>query len=250
MIPSHDASTRPPTKLAFHASRIVIDVGVLMVLGAMSLPFVTAGGFQQRAMAADALPALLLLLPIFAITLLPDQTGPIPAPLGWLSLLLAVPALPYAVVKYLDAATLAGTLRGSVGMGARILVFGAFVTVAGIAMGLARNPLHLPVATASPARAVRAPAGAPPTGGRSPAPGEFPRPHPARVSRRDDPPQLRATPPPDRHAGDPVLAPAPGRPQARPPLPPGQADPSTDPTNPPQKAVRPWWPDDLDDLFS
>ena len=141
---SSSRSSYPPTRLAFHASRIVIDAGVLLVLGAMSLPFVTAEDFGQRAVAADALPALLLILPIFVITLLPDQTRPIPTALGWLSLLLAATALPYAVVKYFDASTLAGTLRGSVGMGPRILVLGTFVTLGGIVLGLVRNFLGLP----------------------------------------------------------------------------------------------------------
>jgi hypothetical protein len=141
-----------PTRLAFHASRIVIDVGVLLVLGAMSLPFVSAGDSGQRAVAADALPALLLVLPIFVITLLPDHARPIPTVLGWLSLLLAATALPYAVVKYLDASALAGTLGGSVGMGARILVFGTFATLAGLVLGLIRNFLGLPVAGTYPAR--------------------------------------------------------------------------------------------------
>ena len=149
---SSSRSSYPPTRLAFHASRIVIDAGVLLVLGAMSLPFVTAEDFGQRAVAADALPALLLILPIFVITLLPDQTRPIPTALGWLSLLLAATALPYAVVKYFDASTLAGTLRGSVGMGARILVLGAFVTLGGIVLGLVRNFLGLPAGGTYPAR--------------------------------------------------------------------------------------------------
>lgn len=261
----------PPTRLAFHASRIVIDVGVLLVLGSMSLPFVSAEGFAQRAVAADALPALLLFLPIFVITLLPDQTRPVPAALGWPSLLLAATALPYAVVKYLDASTLAGTLDGSVGMGARILVLGAFVTLAGIVLGLIRGLLHLPAAGTYPAhpepppieaagppgrRVAPTPAPARPTARASPpAPrpasprrgtaviprqgADSPRPRPASAAATADPPP-RAVP--RRPAGPPHPAGPP--PQPRP------SDPDTEPTLPGVKRVRNWWPDDLEDLFS
>ena len=95
-------------------------------------------------MAADALPVILLLMPIFLVTLLPDHTKPIPRPLGWVSLLLGVVAFPYAVVKYLDAANLAETLGGSVGFGPRLLIFGTFVTVSGISIGLSRVMLRSP----------------------------------------------------------------------------------------------------------
>ena len=145
-------SARQPTRLAFHASRIVIDIGVLLVLGAMSLPFVTSGQDDLSAMTADAFPALLLVIPIFVITLLPDHTRPLPTPLGWPAMVLALAAFPYAIVKFLDAATIADTMGGEVATGARILVFGTFVTVAGLAIGLARTLLRLPSGGTYPAR--------------------------------------------------------------------------------------------------
>jgi hypothetical protein len=135
---------RANTTLAFHASRIVIDVGVILVMAAMSLPFVQADTGNRSSVAADALPALILVLPIFAITLIPDHTRPIPRPLGWASLVLGLAAFPYAVVKFFDAGVLADTLGGTVGMGARLLVFGTFVVVAGIAVGLTRLAMNLP----------------------------------------------------------------------------------------------------------
>jgi len=270
--------TRPPylpTRLAFHASRIVIDVGVLLVLGAMSLPFVSAEDFGQRAVAADALPALLLVLPIFVITLLPDQTRPVPTAFGWLSLLLALTALPYAVVKYLDASTLAGTLGGSVGMGARILVFGAFVTLAGIVLGLIRNLLGLPVAGTYPARPEPTAAEAA-SRGRHPTTATTATRPPAHASGQASgvPPPRRAQAAVRRRAADPTRTrpaatstpaiadlppPAPRRPPAgspppdkrsAPPLPPPAAsDPDTEPTLPGVTRAD-WWPDDLEDLFS
>jgi hypothetical protein len=144
--------TRQPTRLAFHASRIVIDIGVLMVLGSMSLAFVTTDMGNKTALDADALPTLLLLLPIFIITLLPDHSAPIPDLLGWSALILGFGAFPYALIKYLDASTLASSLGGAVGWGARLHVFGTFVVIAGIGIGLARNFLRLPVAGTYPSR--------------------------------------------------------------------------------------------------
>jgi len=140
-----NAPTRTgPSKLAFHASRVIIDAGVLIAMAAMSMPFVTTDGADRSSVAADALPVVILLAPIFLITMIPDHSRPIPTPLGWLSLILGVAAFPYAIVKYLDAGALAETLGGDIGFGARLLIFGTFVTIVGIGVGLARNVLRLP----------------------------------------------------------------------------------------------------------
>jgi hypothetical protein len=251
---------RPLSRLAFHASRIVIDVGVLMVLGSMSLPFVAAEGFRQRAVAADALPVLILMLPIFLITLLPDHTAPVPAPLGWASLALAAAALPYAVLKYLDASTLAATLHGSVGTGARILVFGVCVGLVGIGIGLARSLLHLPAAGTYPAarqappevRPASAQTAPPATATAAQAASPAPTASAAAVSRRPGfsrRPGLarRRQPTPGQPTPEPSAARSPRRVPAAVPQP---IDPDTEPTLPAQRPVQPWWPDDLDDLFS
>ncbi|MFH1329992.1 MAG: hypothetical protein ABIJ48_04980 [Actinomycetota bacterium] len=243
---------RPPTRLAFHASRIVIDAGVLLVLGAMSLPFVTAEGFQQRALAGDGLPALLLLLPVFVITLLPDHSTPLPNPLGWASLLLGATALPYSVVKYLDASTLAGTLQGSVGMGPRVLVMGAFAVLGGVVIGLIRTMLRLPTADSTPAEA------AAPAGAIALAEGRAVKPPPSTPPRTS--PRWRRFGAPREAAQSSRRSPAPGPEPS--PLPvtdrlparvaprPQPADPDTEPTVPAQRPVQPWWPEDLDDLFT
>ena len=276
---SHDP--RQPSRLAFHVSRIVIDAGVLLVLGAMSLPFVTAEGFRQRAMGGDGLPALLLLLPVFIMTLLPDQSTPLPSPLAWGSLALAAAALPYTVVKYFDASTLAGTLQGGVGMGARVLVMGAFIVLAGLVLGLIRTLLRTPEPGTPDAReAAFAPSGAAarPTGpagaGRSrlPAPPAV-APAPSRVAASPADAATRSAAPgaapasrpfprwrrltPGRAANPAESAtpsPAPQRLPTRVPPRPRPADPDTEPTLPAQqpasRPVQPWWPDDLDDLFS
>jgi hypothetical protein len=249
-----DTDSYPPTRLAFHASRITIDIGVLLVLAAMSLPFVTAEPFGQKAVAADALPALLLVLPIFVITLLPDQTRPVPSLLGGASLLLAATAAPYSVVKALDASTLAHSLGGRVGAGAWLLVVGTFVILAGIVYGLIRNLLHLPVAGTYPARPRPAePASAhltPDTGRTSSDAGAAPssgarrhppaRPEPTAGAPPDQPPRpARGRPP----------APSPNPAEPPSPTPPAGADPDTEPTLPAVKPVPHWWPDDLDNLF-
>lgn len=138
-----------PTTLAFHASRIVIDIGVLLAMASLSLDFVSAPETSRSALEGDALPAVLLLLPIFLTTLVPDHTRPLPRPVAWGSLVLGLAAFPYAILKHLDAAVLADTLGGSVGIGARVLVFGTFVTLVGIAIGLTRSFLGLPTGGAS-----------------------------------------------------------------------------------------------------
>jgi hypothetical protein len=156
-----------PTTLAFHASRIVIDIGVLLAMASLSLDFVSAPETSRSALEGDALPAVLLLLPIFLITLVPDHTRPLPRPVAWGSLVLGLAAFPYAILKHLDAAVLADTLGGSVGIGARVLVFGTFVTLVGIAIGLTRSFLGLPTG------------GAPSRG--SVVEGREPQPHPEPV---------------------------------------------------------------------
>lgn len=189
---------RANTTLAFHASRIVIDVGVLLVMGSMSLPFVSTAAGDRSAIAADALPALLLVLPIFAITLVPDHSRPIPRPMAWASLVLGLAAFPYSVVKFFDAGVLADTLGGSVGIGARLLVFGTFVVLAGIAIGLTRLAMNLPSGGTPGARTTGR--GSTPGGGRSPdaparraaaasmgrgSPPSQPRPEPGRSATAD-----------------------------------------------------------------
>lgn len=248
MTDTFDYDSYAPTRLALHASRIVIDVGVLLVLAAMSLPFVSPGAFGQKAVAADALPALLLVLPIFVITLLPDQSRPVPSSLGWASLLLAATAAPYAIVKALEASTLAHTVGGRVGAGAWVLVVGTFVTLAGIVYGLVRNLLHLPVAGTYPARPE-------PARERAPAAAATPRPAappPRRLLRTDQAPPVPAPATPLARP-ERLAAPAPGpAPTAASPLArprPEPADPDTEPTLPAVKPVSRWWPDELEDLF-
>jgi len=246
---ARDTRSYQPTRLAFHASRIVIDVGVLLVLAAMSLPFVSAEGFGQRAVAADALPALLLVLPVFVITLLPDQTRPLPSWLGWAALLLAATAAPYAVVKALDASSLAHTLGGRVGAGAWVLVVGAFVTLSGIVYGLVRNLLHLPVGGTYPARpqpAAPDPLRRPAAAARvpSPAPGR-----PLSVPASTRPTAAVTRQPSPAAAPRPTTVPPAGTPVPRPTPAPRPTDPDTEPTLPAVKPVRHWWPDDLEDLL-
>ena len=132
-----------PTTLAFHSSRIVVDVGMLIVMAGMSLPFVTTPGGNRSSVFLDALPTLFLLTPIFVITLIPDHTRPIPRILGWVSLVLGLAAFPYSIVKYLDASVLADTLGGSVGTGAGLLVIGTLGSLVGIVIGLTRSFLGL-----------------------------------------------------------------------------------------------------------
>ena len=213
--PTSPSPARPPTRLAFHATRIVVDLGVLVALGSMSLPFVTSEVSERSAVTADALPALLLLVPIFLITLLPDHTRPLPLPLGWLAMVLGATAFPYAIVKFLDASNVAETIGGTVGLGARLLVLGTFITLIGIGLGLLRGLLKLPTGGAVPGprpvpsypepsaaarRLAREGDPAAARRGTGPAPRPAPRPGPA-AGRAPSPsphPPLaaKATPPP------------------------------------------------------
>ena len=183
----------PTTTLAFHASRIVTDVGVLLVLASMSLTFVSAPTGDRSAMDLDALPALLLVAPIFIVTLIPDHTRPLPRLASWGALVLGLAAFPYSVVKYLDSMVLADTLGGSLSLGTRLLVFGTFVTVVGVAIGLARSWMGL-ASGGSPTRNVAmTPRRAGPTRPGAPAPArsrpaaEPDRPRPARAAAEQSP---------------------------------------------------------------
>jgi len=212
------------TTLAFHASRIVTDVGVLLVLASMSLTFVSAPTGNRSGMALDALPALVLVAPVFIVTLIPDHTRPLPRPLAWGALVLGMTALPYTLVKYLDAAVLADTLGGSLGLGVRLLVFGAFVTVVGVVIGLARSWMGLPsggsptrTAATAPARPASRPGSAGASRAQATPPGrpaapEPARPRPARAATEQSPfadplfdsleiPATRAEPGPLRQPG-------------------------------------------------
>jgi hypothetical protein len=185
---------------------------VLLAMASLSFAFVTSPSGNRTALQADALPAVALLLPIFLITLLPDHTRPLPRPLSWASLVLGLAAFPYAIVKHLDASVLADTLGGSVGIGARLLVFGTFVTLLGIGIGLTRTFLGLPTG-AHPSR---------------PRPAQAARPRPAPVENtaaaRNVPTET------ERRPDTPQPAPADPRPAAPSPSPtPRRREPETSP---------------------
>jgi hypothetical protein len=146
-----------------------------------------------------------MVVPIFAITLIPDHSRPLPTLLGWLAMVLALAAFPYSLVKYMDTSTLAGTLGGEVATGTRILVFGTFVVIAGLAIGLARSLFRLPAGGTYPARSdggTRRPGRSQRMAARSARPR---RPAVPRV-----PPKSAAAPDPARAAARPAAGPAGG----------------------------------------
>ncbi len=110
----------------------------------MSMTFVISSTGDRSALDADAFPVVILLLPIFAVTLIPDHTRPLHPLAAWVSLALGLAALPYALVKMLDAGILADTLDGSIGFGARLVVIGCVIVLVGIGIGLYRNLRGLP----------------------------------------------------------------------------------------------------------
>lgn len=232
------------TTLAFHASRIVIDAGVLLAMAAMSMRFVNAPDGGRSALAADAFPAVILLLPVFAVTLIPDHTRPLHPIAGWGAMVLALAALPYSFVKLLDAGVLAQSLGGSLGLGAIVLVIGCLVTAVGVGIGVVRDfmghpsggstqrrspiaaaPRPAPRTAAAPGRQ---PVGAPDQGPPPAAttriaatPTTVPQNRPAPAPRPPAPegprptaqpvPPARSTPPPARTV--PTAQPAPDRPR-------------------------------------
>jgi len=187
------------TTLAFHASRIIIDAGVLLAMASMSLAFVVADSGNRSALDADALPALLLLLPVFAITLIPDHTRPLHPVAAWLALVFGLAALPYAFVKMLDAGILADTLDGTVGTGPWLMVAGSTITLVGIAIGLYRNLRGLP-AGGTPGRsaAFRTRSETPTSPEVTPPSKRTPRPGPAKPADVAPTGLLPAAPGPER----------------------------------------------------
>lgn len=183
------------TTLAFHASRIITDLGVLLVLASMSLAFVTAPSGNRSAMDLDALPTLMLVAPVFLLTLIPKHTRPLPRPIAWACLVLGLAAFPYSFAKYLDAVVLADTLGGGIGLGVRLHVFGAFVVIVGVGVGLTRLFRGLPSAgSPRPATEQPEPRRQPPARGQhdpaprpGPAPAPAPRPRPARAAVEHNP---------------------------------------------------------------
>jgi hypothetical protein len=140
-----------------------------------------------------------LVAPIFVVTLIPDHTRPLPRPAAWAALVVGLAAFPYAVVKYVDATVLADTLGGSLGLGARLLVFGNFVVLIGIAIGLTRAWMGLASGgsptriAAKPLRAEGSPPPEPPPLPVSPRPAAAAPPRPAAPPPRPKPRPGRAS---------------------------------------------------------
>lgn len=132
--PPRDAT--PP--LAFHPHRIVIGGGVLAAFAGLSLSFVTSGSGGRPWSLLDGVVLLAMLTPLALLTMVPDRGRPLPQGRRAIATALVLLATPYAVVKVLEAATLARALGGSVGPGPWLVVGGIVGTVAGVALGWVR----------------------------------------------------------------------------------------------------------------
>lgn len=124
--------------LAFHPYRIVIGVGVLLLLGALSLAFVSASSAARPWRLADGIVLLGLVVPIFVLTIIPDRGQPLPRLASLVGAGFLALALPYAIVTVLDAAILAGSLRGSAGLGPWIALVAILVVGTGVALSFFR----------------------------------------------------------------------------------------------------------------
>lgn len=139
-------------RLPVHISRIAAVIGIVLVGVALFLPFVISDAGDQDAVAADVIPGAILLVPILVLVLIPDWFRPLPRLPAWIALVLGTASLTLAVVKYSDAVTTARTLDGRVGLGSRMLVFGAFLVVVGVVTGLVDGMLMRRSARRSAAR--------------------------------------------------------------------------------------------------
>jgi hypothetical protein len=108
----------------------------MIALGSMSLPFAYGAEGARSSLALDAVPVLVLLVPVFAFTMVPDHSRPMPRLAGFVAAGLLAVAVPYSLVTLLDAVVLAGSLGGSVGPGPWLLLAGCLVTAGGVAFGL------------------------------------------------------------------------------------------------------------------
>lgn len=139
-----DAPRDATPPLAFHPHRIVIDGGVLIALAGLSLSFVTTARGQRPWSLLDGVVLLGILAPLVLVTMLPDRSQPLSKVGRAIATALVLVATPYAVVKMLDAFTLARALGGAVGPGPWLVVVGVVGTIAGVVLGWVRPGESLP----------------------------------------------------------------------------------------------------------
>lgn len=147
-----------PRQLALHPHRIVIGVGALIVIGALSLPYLTTPDGPRSRTVTEAIIIVALLAPVFLLILVPDHSRPLNQRLGIAATATGFVGMLFAVVRLLDAHTLARATSGSVGIGPWLLVAGWIVTEAGVVYGLFAQDL---TPAPAPARLTEAPAAGP-----------------------------------------------------------------------------------------
>lgn len=164
-----DAPRDATPPLAVHPHRIVIDAGVLVALAGLSLSFASSGAGGRPWSLRDGLVLLGLLAPLVVLTVLPDRTRPLPSPHRLIAAGLMALAVPYSIVKLLEALTLAGALDGSIGFGPVLVLIGVGAAGVGVALTWRQRAEYLP-----PPPARRAPSGElpGPPGGRERRPVE------------------------------------------------------------------------------
>jgi hypothetical protein len=238
---SRGRSRHPLADLAFHPSRIVICLGLILVLGAMSLSFVGGEGVRRDSIQADALPCLLLLLPAFVASLLPNRAAPVDSRPGWIALAAATTAFAYSLVVEFSATAQASSLGGSTGAGGLLLLFGTLVTAGGAGLGLIWEPAGWPITAPQPTPPASADSQTS-QAGPSPRGRSLRRPAMTTAGARSSAPP---TAPYESPVADSRPAPA-QKPRLRRPA--SSEAPPPAPTERAQ-ASREWWPEDLDDLF-
>jgi hypothetical protein len=129
----------PP--LAFHPHRIVIDAGVLVALVGLSLSFVSSGAGARPWSLGDGAVLLGLLTPLVVLTALPDRSRPLAPVHRLIGAVLLLLVIPYALIKVLEAVTLARALGGSIGFGPWLVLAGVALAAAGVGLGW-RHPIE------------------------------------------------------------------------------------------------------------
>ncbi|HUG75377.1 MAG TPA: hypothetical protein VMM81_06875 [Acidimicrobiia bacterium] len=156
-MPAADAPRDGTLPLAAHPHRIVIDAGVLVALAGLSLAFVSSGAGGRPWSLRDGVVLLGLLAPLVVLTVLPDRSRPLSPAHRLIGSALVLLAIPYALIKVMEAVTLARAVGGSIGFGPWLVLAGVAAAAVGVGLGW-RNPTgHLPLRP----RVVR---GAPPYG--------------------------------------------------------------------------------------
>lgn len=141
-----------------------------MALAGLSLSFVSSGAGARPWSLRDGVVLLGLLAPLVVLTVLPDRSRPLSPAHRLIGSALLLLAIPYALIKVLEAVTLARALGGSIGFGPWLVLAGVSAAAVGVGLGWRHPTEHLPPTP-------RVAQSAPPSGEQPQPPEEIERHH-------------------------------------------------------------------------